>query len=403
VSRIRWLKLATILGETAALLYFLLIASSLVRTTARLPWDFDTYRYASIAATKDLNPYRREDLTLLADHPVGMPFVYPPITVPMFRPFAAMRVTEARVAWLALNVIALACLLQLWRRQFLSSVPLLVLSAAMAFGFSGSAVWGLKTGNVAILEQLLLWLGFTAYARGRIAGSAACIVAGSMFKLLPIVFLALLVLPINSRKTPWKIVAISLLGFLVLVFGPIGFGPPWARSFLHDLPAERPWSLVNPSALGLIDTLLGRHSGSLLSASFASLALWLGFAAALLLASATTLRRAWNARDPVSWIMIATVLFVLLHPRPMVYSYLFTIPAMLYLVSPVFRSGGSVITAAVLSAQALWSPALGLTYRDPWTPNLPFLFLLSLWLVYVLGHRMGARGRAAESNVSAGG
>ncbi len=376
---------AKVLGESVLLLGLLAVVPLLVPTSARRPWDFETYWYAAFAVANGLDPYSNDQLARIAGRPLEMPFVYPPITAPLFMPLTVTSVWESRWIWLALGILGLLVLAQIWRRHLFPSLSPVPLCLAISFGFNASSMWSLKTGNVAILEQLILWLGLIAYIKGRQILSVGGIIAASTFKLLPASFLALLTLPGGDRKPAWKRVAASTLVLAGLVLLPIALGPTWARGYLRNLGDERPWGYVNPSALGLIDTLLDRHSGPLLSEPASSLLLWLAYVALVALISIRPIGRAWRERDPLLWVMTATPLFVLLHPRPMAYTYLLAVPAMFYLVSPVFRRvGGDWAVATVLAAQAFLIPGLGMNYENPWTSNLPFFLLLGMWSAYAL-------------------
>ncbi len=394
-----WRRLAKEALGAALLIGFIALALRVVRTTAVLPWDFLTYGYASLAVQKGLDPYNVETLSRLAHRPVGMPFVYPLVTVPVFMPFLGLRIPQAVSLWLAINVAALAGMLLIWRRRFLPATSVVLLGLAIAFGFNGSSVWSLRTGNVAPLEQLLLWAGFACYGAGRRGLAASAIVLGSVFKLLPVVFLFLLLLPVRDRRPSWAAFGAALACFLALVWGPAVLGHPWAGGFLHAISAERPWSLANPSPLGLIDTLLGSHSGALVSPISINLILWLAYAAAVILISAAPIRRAWTARDPARWVMLGAILFVLLHPRPMAYSYLFAIPSVYFLIAPRLGARGDVIVTVALVVQAAADALIRFRYADPWAPNLPFLVLLVLWVIAALGEAMERSGRSVGPRI----
>lgn len=374
-----------IVAESALLLALLAAAPVFVPTSARQAWDFETYWYAARAALTGGNPYSSDQLAHVADRPVAMPFVYPPATIPIFAPFTLPPILDARWIWLGLKVVAFLAMFQIWRRRIVPSVSLVPLAFAAAFGFNAASIWDLKTGNVSGFEQLGLWLGLAAYLRSELGAAACRIAAGSIFKLLPAAFLVLLALPHRARRSTWKVPALAAGALVAIVFLPVAFGPQWAHGYLGNIPDERPWGYVNPSALGLIDTLTGTHGGSLFSESRTNLILWLGYAALVSLLSVRPVIRAWRARDPGLWVMTATPLFVLLLPRPMIYTYVLAIPAMFGLTSSRFRKlGGDYAVAGLLGAQAFAMPGLGLNYENPWTSNLPFFLLFGLWSLYAV-------------------
>lgn len=379
--------------ELALLALFLGIALFLVRLTLNRPWDTETYWYAASAAIAGLNPYDSADLSRLAHRTVGMPFLYPPATILLFVPLTLLPVLQAAELWALAKVALLFGLFRIWRSRFLSSVHPILLLAAVVFAYNAAAVWDLKTGNIAILESILLWAGFSAYVGGRRAEFAAWVVAGSLFKLFPIVFLLLLLAPSRSGSRDGRLALWAFAAWALVVFVPVFVGPAWARDYAHQLPAERPWGTASPSALGLIDMVSGEKTTPL-----QALGLWAGYALVLIACSIPVSRRLMGRGEDAERVMAAAVLFVLLMPRTMAYSYLLALAPSFALGAPMLRRlGGFFAVGGILMAQALLAPALGFDYRNPWLSNLPFLMLLGLWvafLVYESRRRLAAPPRA---------
>ena len=281
----------------------------------------------------------------------------------------------------------------------------MLLAFVVVFGFNAAAVWDMRSGNVATLEQLLLWVGFAAYSRERRLAFAACVLAAALFKILPAAFLLLLLIPSEKRGSDWKLMTGALALLAALILGPALVGPAWARGFFHLTPGVRPSGAVNPSALGIIDSLLGDHATPLTHPPFHALALLLAFYAAIVGLSVPTLRRLWRLRDPRRWALVAAMLYALLMPRMMVYSYLLVLVPALVLVAPaVAPIGGRAIVAGLVVAQALWNASLfllnappGFMYSGILQANLSFLILLSFWLIY-----LARGGRAREAPAGSG-
>jgi hypothetical protein len=321
------------------------------------------------------------DLSRLAHRAVGMPFLYPPATLILFVPLTLLPVLQAAELWALAKVALLFGLFRVWRSRFLKSVNPVLLLAVLVFGYNAAAVWDLKTGNIATLESLLLWAGFAAYARGRRAQFAAWVVAASLFKLLPIVFLLLLLAPSRRGRRDGKMALGALAAWSIVVFLPVLVGPAWARDFLRQAPTERPWGTACPSALGLIDMLLGERTSPLLAPSGKAILIWAAYALTLIAFSAPVVRRLWRRGDDSERVMAAVILFALLTPRMMAYSYLLALAPSLALGAPMLRRlGGFFAVRGVLMAQALLAPVLRFDYRNPWLANAPFLVLLGLWI-----------------------
>ena len=384
----------------AILVACLAAALAVVPTSAGRPWDFQTYRLAAMAALLGLDPYSQEHLTRLAGRPVGMPFLYSPITVWLFAPFALVRIWPGAAVWAGIKVVALAATIVLWRRRFLAGVPPAAICVCVAFGFNASAVWDLTTGNVAIVEQLLLWTALAAVVEGRTARAAAATVLGSLFKVTPIAFLALLAAPVRGRFAGWRPLLLGALALLALVLGPSLAGADWASGYLRNLPAERPWGYANPSALGLIDTLTGVNRTADSGPAQRNALLWGAFAAVVLALGARWIRHLWRTRDATLWVMTAALVYPLLHPRPMSYGYLMAIPAVLWLVPRCLGLPGTAPAVATAVAVALpWMaiPALRLDYSTPLVANAPFFLLLLCWGIVAVRGPVAAPGPAGPA------
>jgi hypothetical protein len=392
---------------TAAIVFvFLAPATVVVPTSIRKPWDLMTYQFAARAAGQGLNPYDIHVLSQVAGGTVGMPFLYAPITVPLFTPFAALPVQKASQVWTWIKFLLFVSLVRIWRRYFLPDIHLVLLAFVAVFGFNAAAVWDMRSGNVATLEQLLLWVGFAAYSRERRLAFAVCVVAAALFKIFPAAFLVLLLIPSEKRGSDWKLAAGALALLAALVLGPALAGPAWARGFLHLTPGERPLGAVNPSALGIIDSLLGDHASAQTRAPFHALALLLAFDAVIVGLSVPTLRRLWRLRNSRRWVLAAAMLYALLIPRMMVYSYLLVlVPALAVVAHALVPIGGRAIVAGLVVGQALWNASLFMLNAPPrlvfsgiLQANLSFLILLSFWLVFLA---RGARVQEAPAGPAA--
>lgn len=371
--------------ELAVLVLLLGIGFAIVRLSLNRPWDTETYWYAATAVDQGLNPYDKGDLALLAHRPVGMAFLYPPATLPLFTLLTIFPVLKAAEVWVVIKVALLFVLFQMWRSRFLPRMNPFLLEIAVVFGFNAATIWDIKTGNIAILEQVLLWAAFAAYLSGRRKAFAAWIVAASVFKLFPIAFLFLLLVPSRGGDRDWKLALGAFGAWAAVVFLPVFVGPAWARGYLHSVPAERPWGTASPSALGLIDMLLGEHTTPLVAPSLRAASLWLGYAALLVGFSARTIKRLWERGEPMEGVLVGVILYSLLTPRMMAYSYLLAVVPSLALLAPIMQGfGGTATVTGILASQALLAPVLSLDYRNPWLANLPFLLLLGVWIVTVV-------------------
>jgi hypothetical protein len=280
----------------------------------RRPWDLETYVLAARAAQAGLDPSSPASLEVIAGRAVGMQFLYPSVTLPLFFPLAQLPIPAATVVWLAVKLVALLVLFQIWR-GLLPKVPLVILAPAAGLAFNASIVWDLRAGNVTAVQDLLIWLGLAAYVRGQRAIGAGGIVASALFKIVPATFLCLTVLPTRWRPA-WGLLLVSAVCLLLLIYGLPAIGLGWAPPVTPGLAFAGPWGASNPSALGLANSFSLRSTGLELPQTN-NVLLWLTYAGILGLVSLFPLRRAWAARDAALWVFTLTPLFVLFQPRPM--------------------------------------------------------------------------------------
>lgn len=366
-------------------------------------WDFDTFYYAATALVRGLDPYRLDSLAAVAGKHVPLPFLYPPAVLPLFVPLTTLPLGAATVAWLALKGASCIALLALWHRVFVPGTRIATLVLAGVFAFNAALVMDLRSGNVAILEALALWIAFASYARDRRWPFAILVALAGSLKLLPIAFLALLLVPSrHARPSRGPFLAgLGVFGAVLLL--PAAWGASWPGVLFAGTPAARPHGEFNPSSLGLLDALLGGPPGAAAGFPDAAVLLWAAYAVALLIVSRNVLRRAWRRGDASEWIAIACVLFALLSPRMMAYSYVLLVAPALMLIERLFPSARDrAIAVALLVAQGVARLGLGadfllsvpgLPFRDATVvANLPFLLVLGLWIALL---RAGDGARAA--------
>ena len=383
------------------------IAGYLVRGAGN-PLDFYTYYYAATAEVLGLDPYRLESLWAIAKKSVP-PFYYPPVTFALFVPFTRLPMAAAAQVWLGLKLAMAASLIVVWKRWFLrdTSVALIVLVAF--FGFNGAMLWDLSTGNVSVLEQLLLWSAFACYLQERRLWFVVLVVLASVFKLLPITFLGLLLVPSKRHRQSYGLAAAGCAAFAAIVLLPGWLGLKWAHGFVPSLPTERPLGEIAPSALGLLETWLGpvQWSAGLwqTGAGFRNLethtldwalVLCVAFIAILLFVGRSWLRQIKSRQDPALSVAVVSLAFALISPRMMAYSYILLGAPALLLVRRFFPRWAQAIAITLVVVQGIFLYLRVMTpLRLPMAPyavsvllmNLSFLVALGLWLALALSPR----------------
>src|SRR5262245_25675735 len=244
--------------DTIAVGLIVLYVGTIAARNAGNQWDFRSYVTAVRVALSGADPYVPEHLAALAGR-ITLPFLYPPCTLLLFLPLALLPLATAGTVWIVLKVAVLGALVLIWRRWFLRRMELLPIVLLAVFGWNGSAIWDLRSGNVSLFECGVLWSAFACFVSGRRALFAALVVLASCFKLTPAAFLLLLLVPTERHQPSPKTFAVAIATLAVVLLGSMG----WAllvhwEPFLRHLPPAGGDS--NPSSLAFLVSLATRLS-----------------------------------------------------------------------------------------------------------------------------------------------
>jgi len=186
--------------------------------------DFPHLYIGALAMERGINPYNSVEIRRLATLQ-GIqrmnPYVYPPFTAILFRPFARMGYREAKLLWFLINqvmiIASFVLLILLWKPQDrLSACALLV----VLFAVFSPLTRTLTAGQLNVL--LLFLLALAAYLeRGPLSAiSGALIGVATMVKVFPALFFLYFVGRGNWTAATAMILTIVLLaGFSVSVAG----------------------------------------------------------------------------------------------------------------------------------------------------------------------------------------
>jgi hypothetical protein len=379
-AKARWRAALDLIGLALLALYLVGFAPR----NATLQWDGRTYLHAARAALAGLDPYRLADLEKIAGyHRVSLPFLYPPVALLPFLPLARLETASALALWLGFKLALFAALVVLWKRLAMK-VEWLPLGLVAVFGSNGSALWDLRAGNVGILEAALVWSGLAALIAGRRVWFASLIVAAACFKLVPSVYLLLLLVPLRGARPGPKTMLVSLAALALLVWGPFAFPPAshWS-GFLGNVGEGVPLGDANPSLLAMTLNFARAASPDARFSMALALAAWLSILALTLWASARWLGQAWREGDARRWAFAAVWLATLFAPRPMAYGFVAFAPAPLFLAPPRFANPpGRLLLALAIAAQGL-SRAASIESDSVLLRYAPSLLALGFWLLVV--------------------
>lgn len=175
-------------------------------------WDSKAYFYSAISADQNLNPYDAKDLSIIAQKDWLTPFAYPPLTLYFFKLFSFNNIETSVLVLLIFKMFVLTLLVLIWQKILnIKSDPVFYLFILLSFN---SAVYiDLRTGNISIIIQLLLWTGIFFYLRKEYILFCLFVLLAASFKLIPAVFLILLLFTVDKRK--YKLLIGSSLAFML--------------------------------------------------------------------------------------------------------------------------------------------------------------------------------------------
>ena len=349
-------------------------------------WDVIVYWWGGRAFAHGQSPYGA-----IPGQPEYLHFVYPPIVAPLFAPLAILKPNVAKLLWITLKAFAFWVTVRLWRRALGAEQHVVPPVFFFTFAFGSAALVDFTAGNIAVFEQLILWLAFAALLARRRWTFALLVVLAAQCKLTPVFFLGLLL--VVDERPQWG----PLLGGSALMAALVGANvvlfPDQTREFLGSVSslAERGWG--DPSTLGVMQDLVDQLRAL-------SLPLPLKTAYALYLAAvafvfAHTVRwwraqRAAGTVRPVEIVLVTLATYALVMPRMKDYSYVALLPVAWYALAGRQAVAASLAVLAVLVPRPL--PQLNLVLPLVQQPYYyaPLLAALVLWTMLTAVPRAAA-------------
>jgi hypothetical protein len=345
---LRWIALLVLLGHGARVCY-------LVATHHALQGDLRIYRAAAEAHAQGRNPYAPGALIGPGGKTQQLPFVYPPVTLPLLRALLVFDYRTTYYVFFVLKMAALAGLIVLWRRWLFpddAAGACLYLLCALAYG--QTIKMDIRAGNISVFEQLLIWTAVLAFVRGRPWLYAALIAAAALFKLTAAALLLLLIVDRKRRNVGAFLAGLS--GLAVVHGISAAMRPDLFAGFLRNAAALDDRGSVNPSTLALIRDGVERLAGGWGPAHLDEMV----YGLAVLLIGVTTLSVARRDRQPG---YLECLAYALAAPRFKDYSYILLIPPSVHVVVRVLRGVGPRLLALLLLcthffAYQSWAAAL---------------------------------------------
>lgn len=366
--------------------------------------DLAAYYFAGKALQAGQDPYDIDVLSSLAHTPLSNGFVYPPITLPIFRLLANLPYAAVYRGFLLLKAGILLGMLALWLKAFVNHSPWVFLGF-VALSFNAAVYVDFRVGNIAIFEQALIWVGFYWLMRQRPLPFTLSILAASLFKVTPLAFLGLLLL----TKQRSRIRHLLLGGGLFAGMNFIGYlaSPTLFQGFLSASSRLTDRGVVNPSTAALIRDAYAGMSNHAAGAGLASgpgliYLLAAGAITFVTLMAAAKARVGNSGQELLLQIFLVCLAYGLVVPRFKTYSYVLVVVPTFYVL---MRAGHHLRKKHSARPLLAFAPLLVVTgisssYAAVYGPTLvsatalgyaPWAALFLTWLISLTG--IGLRGK----------
>ncbi len=360
----------------------------LVESPAASQWDLIVYRRAGAVFAGGGDPYARGGTEL--------PFVYPPVMLPIFEQLARVKGVVIYWIWLAAKVVAIAVWVRtanLYFEPFSHRANSLFF---LIFSFNGAIYVDLLAGNVTIFEQAFLWAAMGSLIQRRLSIFTLLVVAAAQLKLTPVLLLPLLLVVPERRAWRWLLIGggamVASLTLQMLIW------PTHFAAFTRQATGLHEIGHLNPSSYAVASTLVGAIPGTGIANAGAGLYVLFVAAVATWAGRVWMKGRAWLRANPAWAICFAVCVYAVLLPRFKNYSYiLLIIPAWMAIHQIEVKRWSWLAVAAVLPQPATFLPTGGLVAE--FGQYLPWIAAFGLTLV--IGQHVLARAADPTAAISA--
>lgn len=364
------------------IIYFVYCVYFLYTNRFKHQWDFQMQYSAAHIFSEGKNPYDAETMKAYAGNTLW--YAYPPATLLFYRLFTFMPYDTAYGVYLLLKAAAIVGLVWLWQRKFIGAGFNGWFYLLCMLAFNGAIFLDMRSGNINMFEELMLWLGFYFFLEGRLIMFCLFILLAGSFKMTPAVFLVLLLFTGNKKKLVY--LAGSCVVFACYLLIQFAISPDFFSRFVAGATntlTER--GVIAPSTLSMTADLLdlsGKSVGInvpplicyIIDFIVAATVLFLSVRAYFVL-----VRQKAEDRDKIV-IFTACLVYAIIHPRMKDYAYVLLIAPSFYIIC---RAGFSkmfpfLLALSILSTVHITLPGLVNIYAITWA-YWPLLIAYLMW------------------------
>jgi Glycosyltransferase family 87 len=378
-------KVAGIVVTALLLAYSLTLILHISANQDQYLWDFRTHREAGKILAAGSNPYDAANLFPKAR--TRFLYTYPPATLFFYRLFAIPAYKTAFQIFLISKFLLLIGLIYFWQRQFFKKDggPLFYLFCLLAFN---SAVFlDMIAGNINVVQQALLWLGFSFFINGRLKLFCFFTLIAASFKMTPIFFLILLLL--SDQKDKYKYFFGAGAVFLAYLLIQYMIEPDLFTGFIKnalEVVGER--GGVAPSTGKMVAAIfesIAKMTGLALPRAFESVVFGIIAAAVIFFSYQACLRlkRAKIENRATLEVFVVCLVYALIHPRFKDYGYILLLVPSYYIIKNIrYTRIAPFLFLLFILSDRMMLPIAASIYDIIWA-YYPLLVAYCVWGIYL--------------------
>lgn len=368
------------------ILYFSYCVYFLFTVRERHQWDFQMQYSSAKVFAEGENPYNIGVINEYTGNALW--YAYPPATLWFYRIFTLFEYDTAYTLFLSLKVAVIIGLVLLWQKKFITKSASALFYLFILLVFNSAVFLDIRAGNINMLEQLMIWLGFYFFLERRWLLFCFFILLASTFKMTPAVFLVLLFTTEDKKKYLYFFGSCAV--FAVYLLAQYILQPEMLTEFLKGAQTTlTEWGIIAPSTVGVLKDLsdvLNKNTGITISKSV-QFGVFCCIAAVIMFISAKAYLKlkSLKTEDREKMIVfLACLVYALLHLRMKDYAYVLLVVPSYYIItrasfSKVFPL---LFFISVLAAAHLTLPGLRIIYAIMWA-YYPLLVTYIIWALYI--------------------
>ena len=267
--------------------------------------------------------------------------------------------------------------------------------------FNCAVFLDIRAGNINLVEQVLLWVAFYFYLKGRLALFCAFALLAASFKMTPIFFLVLLLVCDDKRKYHYFAAAASI--FLAYLLVQYLITPDLFAGFLRnafDVVGEK--GAWGPSSSKFVDEFF-----RMISKVYDPVPRWLPSAVIISLTAAVffltgraylLLKRIQLEDAEKIALFLICLLYGLIHPRFKDYAYMLLIVPSYYIMKNAryTKAYAFIFALTILASPHVLLPGIDIISSLVWR-YFPLMLAYAIWGIYLYEIFSAAKNQDARS------